>query len=134
MDQIFVFKPAGIGIYVSTSNYHNYVGVANNSLIIRESSSCSRCSIDLYCYSNSTLSSAGYIIFPNGGRVYSDSSYYSMSVFRTSPSGINMYNRYYYYPGYYGIYTCELPDSEGNTLEASIGIYSSTPSMTKKYF
>ena len=54
-----------------------------------------------------------------------------------SPSGIKtyFYNRYNNDPNYYGIYTCELPDAEGNAIYISIGIYSYNivPSLTIRY-
>ena len=68
-------------------------------------------------------------MFPNGGRISSTSDYYDIRVERLNPSGIHFEDIYNYYLDLFGIYTCELPDSEGNTLEASIGIYDSFPSM-----
>lgn len=88
------------------------------------------CKIDLHCYSNSSSSSVGYIYFPNGRRYSSSYTYYYyMVVSRVSPSGILTYNYRHYDPDYWGIYTCQIPDSNGRTLETNIGIYSSMPSM-----
>ena len=67
-------------------------------------------------------------MLPNNARRYSESSYYYYNIFREGYSGIRLRNYRYEHPNYFGISTCELPDSEGNTLETSIGIYSSMPS------
>ena len=67
-------------------------------------------------------------MLPNNARRYSESSYYYYNIFREGYSGIRLRNYGYNQPSYFGISTCELPDSEGNTLETSIGIYSSMPS------
>ena len=104
------------------------MAVAVNSLIVRKSSSCSYCRVDVYCYSNSTSTSAGYYIFPNDIRQYSISDYYDYSVAREAYSGIRINNYASYNPDIWGIFTCEIPHSEGNTVETSIGIYSSMPS------
>ena len=97
-------------------------------MIIHKSSSCHYCKVDLVCHSNSTSQSVGYYMFPNNARRYSESSYYYYNVFREGYSGIRIRNYAHYQPNIYGIFTCEIPDSEGNTLETSIGIYSSMPS------
>ena len=67
-------------------------------------------------------------MLPNNARRYSESSYYYYNIFREGYSGIRLRNYAHYQPSYFGISTCEIPDSEGNTLETSIGIYSSMPS------
>ena len=118
----------GVGFYVDDSYYLNNMAVANNSLIVQKSSSCSYCKVDVYCYSNSTSTSAGYYIFPNDVRQYSISDYYDYIVDRQSYSGIRIINYASNTPDIWGIFTCELPDSVGNTVETSIGIYSSMPS------
>ena len=123
----------GIGIYVVNSYYLDNTPVTNNSLIVRQRSSGQGCSINVYCYSNTTSSDVGHVIFPNG-EVYSNEFSGNVRVDRKNPSGIQFQNSkaHSYYLGHYGIYTCELPaDFEGNTLEASIGIYRSTPSMNR---
>ena len=104
--------------------------MANNSLIVANLYNCGSCSgdVDVYCYSNSTLSNVGFVISENGKRLYYNTTYYSVSTFTVHPSGIQIIiskstRRYS------GIYTCVLPDSEGNTLEASIDIFESLPSM-----
>ena len=122
--------------YVKNSFSHKNTAVANNSLIVADLYNCGSCSgnVDVYCYSNSTLSNVGYVITSGTNRINNTTTNYGVSMFRVNPSGIqikitnNIYRYRYYYTG---IYTCELPDSEGNTLEASIGIYESLPSMRK---
>ena len=122
--------------YVQNSFSHKNTAVANNSLIVANLYNCGSCSgdVDVYCYSNSTLSNVGFVISENGKRLYYNTTYYSVSTFTVHPSGIqiiisNSTRRYYS-----GIYTCVLPDSEGNTLEASIAIYEIFPSVIKVLF
>ena len=124
----------GPGLYIQSSVYVDQQAVLNNSLVVPRSSSCGGyyCTdtvLDLYCYSNSTSSSVGYYMYPNGNR-YSSSQYYYYTVIRQSYSTIRLYGTTsrYYSLGIWGIFTCELPDAEGNTVETSIGIYSSQPS------
>ena len=119
----------GAGIYVSSSYYVNQLAVSNNSLIVPKPNNCYYCKIEVYCYSNSTSSSVGYYKYPNNQRRYSESSQYHYNVERMDPSGIRIRSYRYYNPYIWGIFTCELPDSEGNTVDTSIGIYSSMPSM-----
>lgn len=121
---------AGAGIHVVNSYYTRNKPVSNNALIVQQSSCYSNCrKVDFYCYSNSTSSSVGYVYFPNNVRYYSSSSNYYMTVSRVSPGGIHIYNYYRNSPSVWGIYTCQIPDSRGRTLERNIGVYSSTPSM-----
>ena len=120
---------AGIGMYVQYSEYINGMAVKNNSLIVPTHSSCRYCKLDMYCFSNSSSQSVGYYLFPNGGRVYSDSNYYRCYVERYGYAGVRLRNYRYNTPSVWGIYTCQLPDSEGNMLETNIGIYSSMPSQ-----
>ena len=58
------------------------MAVANNSLIV--SSSCHynyNCrAVNVYCYSNSSLSNVGYYVFPNRVRKCSTSDYYDYQV------------------------------------------------------
>ena len=118
----------GAGFYVASSYYLNNVAVTNNSLIVRRSSRCYYCLVAVYCYSNSTSSSTGYYIFPNGGRISSHSHYHSYTIDQQTYSGVRIRSYSYNTPSIWGIFTCEIPDSEGNTVETSIGIYSSMPS------
>lgn len=111
------------------SYYYDDKAVANNSVIVKKPHSCRYCKIIFYCYSNSSSSSVGYIRFPHYNTlVYSDNSWNYWEVYRQSPSGIRVRNYYYSDPYYWGILTCEIPDSNGNTLEICAGVYSSMPS------
>ena len=123
----FYMYNAGSGIYVQRSRYIRSSAVANNSLIVRGSSSSYY--IDAQCYSNSTLGSTAYFRFPDGSREYSDSNENYYRIEQLSYTGVRI-SRYSsrYNPNIYGIFTCEVPDSRGITIETSIGIYSSRPS------
>ena len=123
----YLILKTGAGFYVASSYYLNNVAVTNNSLIVQKSS-CYHCKVDVYCYSNSTSSSTGYYIFPNNDRKSSDSHHYSYTVDQQTYSGVRIRSYYWNTPDIWGIFTCEIPDSEGNTVETSIGIYSSMPS------
>ena len=118
-------------MYVEDSRDLNNEAVANNSMVVISGSTYDK--VDIYCYSNSTLWDVGYFVLYNGYRTSSRSNYNYYSISRTSsslgPSGIRIHSYSSYRPRYSGIFTCELPDSEGNTIMNSIGIYSSTPSM-----
>ena len=114
----------GAGFYVDESNYLNNVAVANNSLIVTRHSR-----VDVHCYSNSTSTNIGYYIFPDSVSQYR-SSYHSYNIYRQTNSGVRLYS---YNTNIWGIFTCEIPDSEGNNVETSIGIYSSMPfKLTRK--
>ena len=118
----------GAGFYVASSYYLNNVAVTNNSLIVQKSS-CYYCSrVEVYCYSNSTSANTGYYIFPNADRISSDSRHYDYTVDQQTYSGVRIRSYSSRTPYIWGIFTCEIPDSEGNTVETSIGIYSSMPS------
>ena len=129
------FLNTGAGFYVDDSYYLNNVAVANNSLIVPKQSSCYydyynyNCrTVNVYCYSNSSLSNVGYYVFPNHVRQYSTSDYYDYQVNRQAYSAIHIGNIVSSSPDIWGIFTCEMPDSEGSTVKTSIGIYSSMPS------
>ena len=111
------------------SRYYDNKAVANNTVIVKKSYNCYYCEISFYCYSNSSSSNVGYIRFPGNSLVYSDSSWNYWEVYRQSPSGMRVRNYNRYDPYSWGILTCELPDSNGNTLEICAGVYSSMPSM-----
>ena len=127
------FFSIGSGMYVQRSYYIRNRAVANNSLIVRGTSSLYY--INVHCYSNSTLGNTAYFRFPDGVRQYSSSSYNYYRIGQLSYTGVSI-SRYSssYYPRIYGIFTCEVPDSRGITVETSIGIYSSMPSEFLKAF
>ena len=120
---------AGAGLYVVDSRSNPNKVVPNNTFIVGRYWSSWRRSYyayDVYCYSNSTSSNVGYYLFPNGGKYYSG--YNNVQTLRQTPSGIRLHFSSSS-GGYWGIFTCQIPDSNGNTVETSIGIYSSTPGI-----
>lgn len=120
---------AGAGIYVLNSRYYQNEAVSNNALIVQQLSCDYNCrKFEFYCYSNSSSTNVGYIYYPNNVKYSSSSSSYYVTVSRMSPAGIYARNYDTRTPRYWGIYTCEMPDSQGSTLERNIGIYSSMPS------
>ena len=132
-----VTNNVGSGLYIKLSCSINQRPISNNSIIVSRSRSrsCSWYScptetlVDLYCYSNSTSQRTGYYRYPNGNR-YSTSgqnfyyvtqeSYLTVCLHGISQQSGSM--------NIWGIFTCEMPDAEGNIVKKSIGIYSSMPS------
>ena len=115
-------------MYVEYSHYIRGKAVKNNSLIVDRSCG-SFCRINVHCHSNSTSRSVGYYLFPTGHTVYSNSDIYDYYVDRYGYGGVRIRDSYGNVPDIWGIFICKIPDSNGNTLEASIGIYSSMPSV-----
>jgi len=62
-------------------------------------------------------SNVGYIQFPTGSLRYNDSDYYQWEITRINPSGIRVQSYQDTDPNSWGIFTCQLPDSNGNTIE-----------------
>lgn len=100
----------------------------NNSFIVQKSRSCYYCKVDVYCHCDATLEDVGVYVFPNGREIYSSSNYYYYYVRREGYSGIRIRNYHTYTPSSWGIFTCKMPDSEGNMIENSIGVYHTMPS------
>jgi len=48
---------------------------------------------------------------------------------RSRTQGVYAFNYQYSSPSYTGVYTCEIPDSRGNTLHFSVVWYSSLPGL-----
>ena len=115
-------------MFVTHSKHLNNKALANNSVVILEPSACQYCRLVFYCYSNSSNTNKGYIIFPNDQQYYDNSSIYDVEIRRLIPSGIRFRNYISLTPHIDGIYTCQLPDSNGNILNISIAYYSSDPS------
>ena len=109
----------GSGMYLDSHGYF-----LNNSIVIAYSGySCY--SRKLYCYSDSSWYDIGHVRAYNGR---TSSSYHNyLSVSRQNPAGLLLQYRTCnnLHPG---IYTCEIPDSNGQITESSIAVYSSTPS------
>ena len=51
-----------------------------------------------------------------------------MRIYRVNPSGIRFQNYASRAPSFEGVYTCRLPDSNGNTLDINIAYYRTYPS------
>ena len=116
---------AGSGIHVRRGSYHPSTVASNNSILLSSLRCCSR--VELYCYSNSTNDNETYFIWPDGTRLQPDYCHYcEMCIYSRSPSGMYIYSYSSYYPAT-GIYTCQLPDSNGNLTDISFGVYSSMP-------
>ena len=129
IETTFHLLSSGAEVYiVQSSNYKSSI-VANNSVIVHQQDPCVNCKADIYCYSNSTLSNIGEIIFPNG-KTYSTNSglnhHYTVDRLQSaihvavpnsdSSLGLNQ-----------GIYTCKIPDSNGISIDISFGLYSDYP-------
>ena len=103
--------------------------LANNSIIFHHSSSCSDCQVEFYCFSNSTLSDVGDVLVPyyyddtigSGGSGHSEQVAVERLPFSTLHVQVPSVGL-----GNVGIFTCRLPDTNGNTLDYSIGIYFTT--------
>ena len=120
------FVMAGSGIYIKQSRYINNRAAAKNSLIEWTDY------FSVQCYSNSTSGDRAYFRFPNGRRVYS-SYYYGYYLSQLNYTGVKI-SQSSFRRRIYGIFTCEVPDSQGIMVETSIGIYHSTPSEFLKHF
>ena len=109
------------------SQYLDHSAVVNNSLIVQKSGTCRYCKVDVYCHSDSTSEDVGYYVLPNGREEYRTTTYY-YSIGRVGYAGVRIRSYSSHTPTIWGVFTCVIPDSEGNTIEISIGIYSSLPS------
>ena len=115
------------------NDYHHKGAVSNNTAVHR---GCVQCPVTLFCYSNSTVaasSSAAVFSYPpnNWDISQQSSSYYNpIAIQRIVPSGISLR---YQYTGYQsqtsGIYSCKVPDSHGNEIQFSVGLYSTDVGM-----
>ena len=88
----------------------------------------------MYCHSNSTSQSVGDYFYPDGYTTYSDSipSYYIITMCTELDMLVFGYVNVIHIHPLSGVSSfCKIPDSDGNTLEVSIGIYSSMPSEFK---
>ena len=112
---------AGAGIFVEGSQFINSKPVANNTALRFKTSSCYYCTkVNVYCYSSATAARVS-VVLPDGSEQFT-SRYSSYIIEQVSPSGLHFWNSRYYTPPQ-GIYTCRMPDSNGNTLEMSFGLY-----------
>ena len=110
---------------VQSKNYKNQL-IANNSFIVHNDPySCSSddCFTEIYCYTNSSLMSAGEIIFPDGN-VYNYSGYVMTTMVEFLGSAIHLVVSNA--DSSEGIFTFVIPDSNGNMVHLSFGLYSSS--------
>lgn len=110
-------------LYVAKSFKFIGIQTANNSLIVHYPSTCPSCFIEFYCFSNSTLSEVGEIVFPDGNAYSDDITQNSKYVVETEDYATLHVQLLDSTRDYSGIFTCKLPDSYGNTIEISVGIY-----------
>ena len=96
--------------------------LSNNSAILHHPPSCYDCLVEFYCISNSTLSGIGDLVIPDGSIHHTDSSGLSVERLPFSTLHIQVSNSL----AVTGLYTCRLPDSNGNSLETTIGLYNRT--------
>ena len=111
-------------IYVARSLNFSGIVPANNSFIVHYPSSCSGCQVDFTCYSDSTSSGKGEVVFPDGNAYSSAASLdggYTVERLQYSTLHVQVSNLY----PTLGVFTCKLPDSNGKTIHTSIGVYAS---------
>ena len=81
----------------------------------------------LWCYTNSSSRNVGSFTFPNGAVLTSHSG--AAKIYRHNNGVIVLRYRvsqlhsFTLSPDAIGIYTCTMPDSEGNLLQEHIGLY-----------
>ena len=126
-------------LYVVDRHDNKGTLLPNNSMIFHRPLSCSHCQIEFYCFSNSTLSGVEEVIVPNNTMHSFLSGVGDVIVpnntMQGGHSGQVLVERLPYSTLHVqvpntalrnvGIFTCRLPDSNGNTLDTSIGLYSS---------
>ena len=96
--------------------------LSNNSATLYHPPSCFYCRVKFYCISNSTLSGVGDLVLPDGSIHHTDSSGLSVERLPFSTLHVQVSNS----QPVTGLFTCRLPDSNGNTLETTIGLYNGT--------
>lgn len=126
------FFSLGAELYVDQSSNFNTRLVANNSIIVHCDSLTMNCvrEVDVYCYSNTTLeeTEAGEVTLPNG--ISYATLLNAQYTVRKLHSAVNLVVKTRLNQG---IYSFMLPDSNGNILHLSVGIYESYPGKSKKH-
>ena len=119
----------GAILYVENSlNYRGFIPV-NNSIIFHYPASCSGCVVDFFCFSNSTLSGVGEVVLPDGSILWNGTSFNgNITVERLPFSTLRVQvpissNLTFRMSHNGGIFTCRLPDTNGDIQERSIGVY-----------
>ena len=92
--------------------------IVNNGLIIADDVNSNGYRVRLECISNSTQSGVGIIIGPSGSQMkFVTSPFGRPGNIRVMDSGpLTSGNQT-------GIYTCSIPDDNGNTLDINVGLY-----------
>ena len=115
---------AGMGLYIDDSEYLSGVGVANNSIVVPRSSSCTNCKLDIYCCTDRAGLQMEFV-FPDGIRKTTTNDYYNMEVEQlTGTARVRAFNHLSYYPQIYGLYCCNVGSP---ALTSSVAVYSSLP-------
>ena len=130
---IIIYFSAGAGIYVEHSQFISNSAVANNTAVRLTSVDCENCRLSFYCLSNSTTNTSKAILQYPSGRKFPTQELYSLRVNWVNSSGFYAHNNGRYIPGQ-GIYTCEMPDSNGNLLMLSIGVYHDSLRTDSHYY
>ena len=96
--------------------------IANNGLIVSANNG-----VRLDCISNSSNSKVGEFITPTMSMSHSPESndpYVTLKYAHNRPGLIRLLNKANTFPsGGKGIYTCNIPDSNENTISINVGIY-----------
>ena len=95
--------------------------LANNSAILHHPWSCLGCSVEFYCFSNSSLSEVGEVVFPDG-TTHTKSIQPMVERLPFATLRVQVSNS----QPMTGVFTCRLPDSNGNILETSISLFNGT--------
>jgi hypothetical protein len=120
----------GMGLYIDDSEYISGAAVANNSIVVPRSSSCTNCKLDIYCCTDRAGLQMEFV-FPDGIRKTTTNDYYNMEVERlTSTAKIRAFNHLSYYPQLYGLYCCNVGSP---ALTSSVAVYSSLPGPPRVY-
>ena len=118
---------AGYGLYIDDSEYISGVAVPNNSIAVPKSASCSNCKLDVYCCSDTTAGTMGFV-FPDGVLKETAGDYYNMAVVQDSGAArVRMHNYFTDHPQLTGLYCCRIVEPDGEARTASVAVYTSLP-------
>ena len=115
--------PVGVGIHALQSDASVSTGlIANNGLIVSTING-----VRLDCISNSSHSQVGEFTTPTMNMPHTPETsdpYVTLKYAHNRPGVIRLLNRANTFPsGGKGIYTCNIPDSNENTISINVGIY-----------
>ena len=107
-------------MYVTTS-YLQTGAISNNSIASYRSGYYCRSVLQLYCYSDVALQNVGFVTAYDG-YTYSTGSHNYMTVAWQNPAGLYLhYQTCSHLPS--GVYTCTLPNSDGEPTDFSVAIF-----------